>query len=601
MTRDSIETTGGVRRSKGAWCEIVTGFARLEELSGDWQRLVLADPISDAFRHWSWMRAFYTAYARELELRVLVIRRGDRVVGFLPLAQRGRRLEFLGARESDYNDLICEDGAAPMVLETALETLLGRGGLDGWETLALENLPAGSRIVSCLPLLPPRLRKHAQQLPRYPSYTIAFGQNRAEVVETLLRKEQPRRSEKKLQKAGRVELRHIESRAEARRHLAIFFRQHIQRCAVNGVRSQFLTERRRAFYEAMVEQCDLSGELRFAALELDGQPIAYHFGLQFHSKFVWYKPAFDVDYWDFSPGDVLLRYLFRYADESNLAEFDFSVGDEPYKQRFANQSKPNYAVYVERRPGALPSRARVAGRYWASAARRQPVLLRFCRGVREKVRRVERPRCGDLVHRLRAWFRRNIWAREEVLFFAVPGEQAAEASGAEMAAASLSTLASLSVEYPREFNRERLSDSRLRLKRGDCAFLGRGRDGRIAVVWVSRRSEIAAAEVGPHCRLPLADPALQLAGWWTAPEGGILPVELLAALASRCGPGGLWVYCLRRQAEQRQAIGAAGFPLRFRLSYRALLRRFCRVEVMAGVQPMQPGSAATAGVFDARS
>lgn len=600
MTGASLQIVGGTRSRPGARCEIVTDFSRLEQLSDEWQRLVLDDPVSDVFRHWNWVRAFYTAYAAELELRVLVVRRDDRTIGFLPLVQRGRTLEFLGALESDYNDLVSEDGAAPLVLETALETLLSPDGPHGWDTLALDNLPAASRIVSSLPLLPPRLRRHAQQLPQFPSLTVDFASNRAEVLDALLRKEQPRRSERKLQKAGRVALRHIEAREEAREHLAIFFRQHIQRCAVNGMRSQFLTPQRRAFYEAMVEHCDLTRELRFAVLEWDGRPLAYHFGLQFHGKFVWYKPSFDVDYWEFSPGDVLLRHLFRYAVESDLREFDFSVGDEPYKKRFANRAKPNYAVYVERCPRALRSQASCALRYCASAARRQPAVLRLCRGAKDAAQRLNDTRPRELLGRLGAWYRRNIWACERVFFFSLPAAPA-DVPGVEIAPASLSTLASMSVEYPREFNGERLSWSRFRLKHGDCAFLGRAPDGRVALLWTSRRSDLVAAPVGPECRLPLEQPVLFVSEWWMPAGDSMPPAALLSALAARCGAGELWIYCLGRHAGQHRAITASGVPLRFRLSYRALLRRFRRIEVEACAAPPQAAGAVITGVSDARS
>lgn len=596
MTGAPFQIVGGPLRRSGVECEMVTDFARLEELSDEWQRLVLEDPASGVFRHWNWVRAFFSAYAAELELRVLVVRRDDRIVGFCPLAQKGRKLEFLGALEADYNDLICEAGAAPLVLETALDTLLGRGGPDGWETLELDNLAGDSRLVSSLPLLPPRLRRHVQQLPRYPSFTIAFG-NQAEVLETLLRKELPKRSERKMQKLGRVALRHIESRQEAREHLAIFFRQHIHRWAVNGVRSQFLGERRRAFYEAMVEQCDLARELRFAVLELDGRPVAYHFGLQFHGTLVWYKPAFDVDYWNFCPGDVLLRHLFRYAGESDLREFDFSVGDEPYKQRFANQSKPNCAVYVERRPGALRTRADCAVRYWAAAARRQPSVLCLYRAARDRAQRAKLTGCRELVSRLAAWYRRHVWSREEVLFFSAPAKAGAAIPGVEIAPASLSELASLALQYPREFDAARLAEFRRRVKHGESAFLGRTRDGRVALFWVSRRSEVAAEEIGADCRLPLAAPALVLSGAWTAPANAILSSELLSALASLCG-GELWTWLRRRHWAQCQAIAAAGFRLQFRLSYRAVLGRFRRIAVLACAEPVQQAAAATTGTLD---
>jgi CelD/BcsL family acetyltransferase involved in cellulose biosynthesis len=149
-----------------------------------------------------------------------------------------------------------------------------------------------------------------------------------------------------LRQVGNVVFRHLESRGEIKSRLPEFYLQHIGRRALVGDESLFCRAESRTFYEALVDELDPEHELRFAVVELDGRTIAFHFGFECNGKFVWYKPAFDVDLRHYSPGEVLLRELFEYAGHRGLREFDFTVGGEAFKRRFANRTRHNHTMFL---------------------------------------------------------------------------------------------------------------------------------------------------------------------------------------------------------------------------------------------------------------
>jgi CelD/BcsL family acetyltransferase involved in cellulose biosynthesis len=62
---------------------------------------------------------------------------------------------------------------------------------------------------------------------------------------------------------------------------------------------------------------------------------------------MWYKPSFAIELARFSPGEVLLRQLLLRAIEEGLAIFDFGLGEEPFKARFATHSRQvrNWGLY----------------------------------------------------------------------------------------------------------------------------------------------------------------------------------------------------------------------------------------------------------------
>ena len=64
---------------------------------------------------------------------------------------------------------------------------------------------------------------------------------------------------------------------------------------------------------------------------------------------MWYKPSFAIDLARRSPGEVLLRQLILAAIEEGAKTFDFGLGDEAFKNRFATHvNKVNtYSLYPQ--------------------------------------------------------------------------------------------------------------------------------------------------------------------------------------------------------------------------------------------------------------
>src|SRR5450759_4389911 len=364
-----------VSAAPGLQCELVRDFARLEELSDHWERLGRGS-ASEIFQRFAWTRAFWKTCGSKFSVCSLVVHDGAEIVGILPLASDGETIRFLA--EGDYNDLICEERWAPTVLAASMGALFEMPVR--WGTCVLDNLSADSRIVRHLPALPPSLRKKLDLGFAWPCPTIVAEEGR-DVFGRLAQKESLRRHQNKLQREGRLTFRHVESRREIYQHLPSFFQQHIARRALLGQRSHFCNPETRAFYAALVDELDPRSELRFAVLELEGRPVAYHFGFQLNGKLLWYQSAFDVDLWHCSPGEVLIRKLLEYAHEVRLREFDFTVGGEMYKSRFANLTRKNFTLYVEREPESiagwfrrLAMRARCTGRQIKEKLKARPRL-----------------------------------------------------------------------------------------------------------------------------------------------------------------------------------------------------------------------------------
>jgi hypothetical protein len=92
-----------------------------------------------------------------------------------------------------------------------------------------------------------------------------------------------------------------------------------------------------------------SGWLKISQLEIDGRPVAWNYGFRFGGSWFWYLPTFEMEYEHVSPGSCLLRLLVEEgARDASLQWLDLGLGDEPYKERFANNVRETRYVHLSR-------------------------------------------------------------------------------------------------------------------------------------------------------------------------------------------------------------------------------------------------------------
>jgi CelD/BcsL family acetyltransferase involved in cellulose biosynthesis len=371
---------------------LVKQLSSFEEIGRDrWQELLARSPGSTVFQDYDWLRSWWLSCREEGdELAVMAAFAGERLVGVAPLCVRTARGEavFVGDSHSDYQ-LFPHDTAHDGVLERLVDEIY-RWSAGRWRVL-LREIPETDQLAALLleRSQRPFERCVAQERTACPRVDIAGEPG---VIDRLLRKSSLKRHAAALRKLGNVAVSHITDAAEASRHLDAFFEQHVRRWSVTPFPSLFLRQRNRRFYRELVEQSMLGGKAILTAVELNGRPVAYHFGLVSGTEFVWYKPSFDITLWKESPGETLLMELLAKARDDGRTVFDFTRGDEGFKSRFANVVRFNRSFVVEKSPATgIGSRSLVKLRAAWRRARSLPVIDRLlARGAAGKERSAPR-------------------------------------------------------------------------------------------------------------------------------------------------------------------------------------------------------------------
>jgi CelD/BcsL family acetyltransferase involved in cellulose biosynthesis len=84
-----------------------------------------------------------------------------------------------------------------------------------------------------------------------------------------------------------------------------------------------------------------------SALLLDDKVLAAHWGYVAGDRFYYLMPAHESGDWRaYAPGRLLNEWLLKWAVESGLKYFDFSIGDEPYKFSYADLDVPLHDAFL---------------------------------------------------------------------------------------------------------------------------------------------------------------------------------------------------------------------------------------------------------------
>ena len=581
VSHRGLPTTEGSPVSGAALrCEVITDFGQLESLFPEWQRLWETDRRAEIFQTPAWAKAWWRAFASECSLCVVAVYDNEELVGIAPFVKRADTVQFLGTPQADYADIICEENRTLDVVSAALDTLIERVR---WDECSFQHLARHSRFAGYNQQLPARLRRCLHVVPAENYRTIVLRKGREEIFKELLGKQHTRRRQNKLQKAGKLQFRYLEDKAEAQRYLEQFFRHHVRRMAVIGKKSACARVAFCNFLRALVDELDLADTLRFAVLELNGRPLAWSFGFEVNGKFVLYQHTFDVDAWDYTPGEVLLSKLLEYAKGNIAREFDFGSGAEAYKNRFTNYERATCHVFFQR-PGVVgltrglvrqaQGRSRLAGSDLKRTIQEHRPALTALRSFRSRTAEfldgAREP--GKNQGLLKQGFSLNGRAKHGLDVFepgnSVGSTKDSETCGEEVRieVGSFGDLVDLAMERSGLVTLSELSRCRQRLKRGDHVYLARKQSQVTLLSWVATNPSTNGLMHGsaddPKVDRPLMFmDECKAAGQLTSPASYRELLSFVALEAARRNSA-LRIGCRKDQTLLRSELLRQGFLLR---------------------------------------
>lgn len=303
-----------------------------ETLAAAWDELLARSDSNVVFLTSGWLRAWHETLGQDATVLFGQVRcRGQlAVVAAFQIADGV--VQFAGTGPSDYADFVVANDLDDSLRADLTARLLYR----------VKRETPGFRYFKLGRILPESGTLRAISTPEWTLYSTIISRVAAPymdmtLVEDRLRKKSLRRHERGLEREGNVECQTFVAPHDVLPQLdEFFFDQHVRRWASAGVESLFTKESNREFYRCVARRLGMTGQLRFTTIRLGGAPVAAHFGFLHAKRFIWYKPTYEPTLSKLSPGEVLIKRLFERAKLEGAREFDFTIGSEPFKFRFAS-------------------------------------------------------------------------------------------------------------------------------------------------------------------------------------------------------------------------------------------------------------------------
>jgi CelD/BcsL family acetyltransferase involved in cellulose biosynthesis len=361
----------------------VTGLARWHEA---WRAAAAQASTERLFLEPEWILPWCEEFGRQPRLLFAVQAGRPRAAAIL-VAERwgpGRAgplvLRPPGLGVSDYLDLLLpSDSAAAQAAVAALLDWLIES--DGWDLLDLPNVPDESPTPALLMAAAAQRGLSWHMMTTFHRPFIALNGAWAGYEASRPRKVRAnlRARRRHLAAQGQLRYRHYASPIEVAEQLERAVEVHARRWRGQHTSTTFSSSKSgRRFYAAAAQGMAARGWLDFSTLELGGRLLAFCLGFIRHGKFYYYLPAFDPSFARYAPGTALVAHLIESAYARGLREFDFMLGDEPYKDQWATGRRTTKRLVLAA-PGlrgaiALTAfRAYLGGREWA---RRTPSVQR---------------------------------------------------------------------------------------------------------------------------------------------------------------------------------------------------------------------------------
>lgn len=324
--------------------------AGFDALKPVWDSLVAKSDINTIFLTHAWLRSWWTVFGNEHELCILVIKRGDEIIGLAPLMirinslpwLRLRTVQFIGTPDADYGDIIGADKR--LLWQLVIDYLMSNK--NSWNKISFEQINQHS---ASLPLLRELLTPTDELFQIVESdvcLQFTFTGTEAERNAFSIRRSHDlKRCQNYFKGAGGFEVRRISDPTDIERELRRMFLLHCIRWESTSTPSKFHEERYRSFYRELILRLHANGEICLMGSYCGDQPIALSFNFEYNRIIYHYTLAYNQFYAKKSPGTlhVLVQTETFIKEDFNL---DFARGAGPYKKLVADEEYRNCRVTV---------------------------------------------------------------------------------------------------------------------------------------------------------------------------------------------------------------------------------------------------------------
>ena len=322
---------------------------RFDTSEAAWHSLE-ANAETTLFQTWKWQKTWFDTVgaARGDRPAIVIIRDGDDTpLGLLPVAIRRRR----GCRVASWLAEPFLDYGMPILTRSFHEAVPGEAFGDLWQrvvrtvpadVIRLNKMPArvGSAINPLCAALPVVEEDVAWYCDLANHADLASLQRAHRTAKSLSTE---RRKARRLGEIGPVRVAVPTSIEEAEVVIDALIAQKVAQLRARGIGSIYDDANYRNFMLHLWQSSDPLLRIDLRALWVGDEVAAVHWGAIHGDRYYFLLPSRHLGHLSrFSPGNELLNALLSHSLAEGLSVFDFGLGDESYKQKYATGSTTLY-------------------------------------------------------------------------------------------------------------------------------------------------------------------------------------------------------------------------------------------------------------------
>jgi len=331
--------------------EKIETTASAEKLHSIWNSLLSLSQTKTIELTYEWQMTYWSHFNRKSKLFILVVKEFDEIIGIAPLKITSlrkygikiRKIEFIAAKESNYQDLIigrsCEN-----VIRSILDYLLIHKGK--WDVLTLSHMPQDSKVCQfLLNNLSPSLFPRVSHVDKCISLNIEKSWSEYENSLSSKAMANLRNRTKRLEKLGKLESFRCVDEKDFKIYMNKFFELHRKRWRGTETPSQFKDERSCAFYLDIIPKLLPKDQIEFYVLEMAKKPLAFLIASVYNNNYLIQLIAYDIDYSKYAPSAILHHNFVKdiFIREGNVLDFGYYY---PYKAVWANHIKEKLHIEI---------------------------------------------------------------------------------------------------------------------------------------------------------------------------------------------------------------------------------------------------------------
>ncbi|MFN0206808.1 MAG: GNAT family N-acetyltransferase [Planctomycetota bacterium] len=303
-----------------------------------------ADALCNAY---DWSELYIKAYVPTSDLFGWKLTNTDGApIGILSFRYEPRRTPFAlrrvlfavdGSFDSDYLDFPAKRGFEAIVARAALDLLIAERDA---EAVVLSCIPNNSETLTIL-----RGETARRNLTRREISVPCSIAPLPSTFEDYLKQLKPRvrskvRQALRLGEENKAVYKWCHEVGTIHEHLELLYQLHGKRWNASGQPGSFIDVRRRHFYNTLAPAFLASNRLRFARLEIEGQPVAYQIGALANNVYYQLQEGFDINFSERRVATTLRALVIRDLIAEGISGYDFMAGESQHKSDWGAEARP---------------------------------------------------------------------------------------------------------------------------------------------------------------------------------------------------------------------------------------------------------------------